>query len=80
VAGRKQGTDPADMPPLQRLIVTRMRDKGWSATQVEDRGISHSTLHYYLQTRRLKAMPRDSTITALASSLDLSEEEVRAAA
>lgn len=80
MAAKDKGTDSGAMPPLQKLLVERMRTKGWSAPQVEDRGISHATLHYYLKPRWLTAMPRDTTISALAASLELSEDEVRAAA
>lgn len=73
-------TDPAGMTPLQVLILERMRQKGWDAKQVEDRGVKHATLHRYMNPIEMKQLPRQAVIQALAGALDLNEEDVLQAA
>lgn len=80
MAARKRGTNPADMPPLQKLILEQMRARGWSPPQVEDRGVKHATLHRYMKPLILKGMPRDATLQELAKALDLDEQRLREAA
>lgn len=76
----RRDTDADGMPPLQRLIVEQMRRKGWSPQQVEDRGVSHSTLYMYTQPLTLRSLPRDATIDKLAEALDLTPDQIREAA
>jgi hypothetical protein len=77
---RKTGTHSPGMSPLQRLILDRMRGKGWTAKQVEDRGVSHATLHRYMNPVQLRQPPRKSVLQSLATALDLPLRAVEQAA
>lgn len=68
------------MSPLQRLIVERMKARGWSNQHVEDRGVPHATLMRYINPLTMKAPPREATLRQLADALDLSFEQLRDAA
>lgn len=68
------------MSPLQALIVNRMRDRGWSPKQVEDRGVAHATLHRYMNPVVLNQPPRKSVLQSLATALDLPLSSVQQAA
>lgn len=68
------------MNPLQRLILDQMHKRGWSPKQVEARGVSHATLHRYMNPVKLQTLPRRQILEALAAALDLPLEAVRAAA
>src|ERR1700691_1366400 len=72
--------EPA-LNPLQRLILQRLRERGWSYREVAKRGgLPHSTVHTLAATRNLTRPPRPATIDALAKSLDVPVSAVRAAA
>ena len=74
------GPDPA-VNPLQRLIVERLRDRGWSYGEVARRGgLPRSTIYTLASTRNLVRPPRPATIDALAKGLDVPVSAVRAAA
>jgi transcriptional regulator with XRE-family HTH domain len=74
------GQDPA-ANPLQRLIVDRLRDRGWSYGEVARRGgLPRSTVYTLATTRNLVRPPRPATIDALAKGLDVPVSAVRAAA
>ncbi len=75
-----EGTQPSGMSPLQALILGRMRDKGWTPKQVEERGVSHATLWRYMNPVRLSSPPRKSVMQSLANALDLPVSEVQRAA
>ncbi len=77
---KKQVTKVRGMSPLQALIVERMRVRGWDAKQVEARGVTHATLHRYMNPVHLRQLPRRSVIQALALALEIDESEVREAA
>ena len=67
--------------PLQRLIVERLRDRGWSYGEVARRGgLPRSTVYTLATTRNLVRPPRPATIDALAKGLDVPVSAVRAAA
>ena len=67
--------------PLQRLIVERLRDRGWSYGDVARRGgLPRSTVYTLATTRNLVRPPRPATIDALAKGLDVPVSAVRAAA
>jgi transcriptional regulator with XRE-family HTH domain len=67
--------------PLQRLILHRMRERGWSYGDVARRGgLPRSTVYTLAITRNLTRPPRPATINALAEGLDLPVSAVRAAA
>src|SRR5689334_804441 len=68
------------MTPFQALITERMREKGWAPADVEARGVAHSTLHRYMQPTPLLTLPRPAVLNKLAKALDLSVEQLRAAA
>jgi transcriptional regulator with XRE-family HTH domain len=74
----------AHMPavnPLQRLILERLRDRGWSYGEVARRGgLPRSTVYTLATTRNLVRPPRPATIDALAKGLDVPVSVVRAAA
>jgi len=76
----KRVTRVAGMSPLQALVTERMRTQGWDAPTVESRGVSHATLHRYMNPLVLRQLPRASVLTALAKALELDVEEVREAA
>jgi hypothetical protein len=80
VAVAEQDTDLDDMNPLQRLIVERMRQRGWTPKEIEARGIRHATLHRYTNPLALKTPPRPATIRQLAEALDLDYDRVWRAA
>jgi transcriptional regulator with XRE-family HTH domain len=70
-----------DLNPLQRLIVRRLRDRGWSYGEVARRGgLPRSTVYTLATTRNLARPPRPATIDALAKGLDVPVSAVRAAA
>ena len=74
------GPDPA-VNPLQRLIMERLRDRGWSYGDVARRGgLPRSTVYTLASTRNLVRPPRPATIDALAKGLDVPVSAVRAAA
>ena len=72
--------DAAGMSPLQRLILDRMREQGWSPKDVEDRGVKHATLHRYMNPVVLHQLPRRAVVEALADGLRLPVEKVEEAA
>lgn len=77
----RRSSEPDGMTPLQRLIVERMLDQRWEPRDVEQRGgVSHATLHRYMQPVVLKQLPRQSVLRQLADGLRLPEARVRAAA
>jgi transcriptional regulator with XRE-family HTH domain len=70
-----------DINPLQRLILQRLRDRGWSYGDVARRGgLPRSTVYTLASTRNLGRPPRPATIDALAKGLDVPVTAVRAAA
>ena len=74
------GPDPV-ANPLQRLIVERLRERGWSYGEVARRGgLPRSTVYTLATTRNLVRPPRPATIDALAKGLDVPVTAVRAAA
>lgn len=73
-------THAEGMPPLQALIINTMRERGWSPKQVEDRGVSHATLHRYMNPVELRQPPRKSILRDLATALDLPLSKVERAA
>lgn len=67
--------------PLQRLILERLRERGWSYGEVARRGgLPRSTVYTLATTRNLVRPPRPATIDALAKGLDVPVSAVRAAA
>jgi transcriptional regulator with XRE-family HTH domain len=67
--------------PLQRLILQRLRERGWSYGEVARRGgLPRSTVYTLATTRNLARPPRPATIDALAKGLDVPVSSVRAAA
>lgn len=76
----KAGTNAGGMNPLQRLILDRMRERGWTPQDVEARGVTHATLHRYMNPLQLKTLPRQQVLASLAQALELPVEKVRAAA
>jgi transcriptional regulator with XRE-family HTH domain len=67
--------------PLQRLILGRLRDRGWSYGAVARRGgLPRSTVYTLATTRNLARPPRPATIDALARGLDVPVSVVRTAA
>src|ERR1700723_4726538 len=83
-AERPRGTAAPPEPalnPLQRLILQRLRERGWSYGEVAKRGgLPRSTLYTLATTRNLGRPPRPATIDALAKGLDVPVSVVRAAA
>jgi transcriptional regulator with XRE-family HTH domain len=79
---RAAATAPdTDINPLQRLIVRRLRERGWSYGEVARRGgLPRSTVYTLATTRNLNRPPRPATIDALAKGLDVPVSAVRAAA
>ena len=76
VAAPQQGRNP-----LQRLILERLHDRGWSYGEVARRGgLPRSTVYTLATTRNLVRPPRPATIDALAKGLDVPVSAVRAAA
>jgi transcriptional regulator with XRE-family HTH domain len=74
---------PLEYPvnPLQRLILQRLRERGWSYGEVARRGgLPRSTVYTLATTRNLARPPRPATINALAKGLDVPVSAVRAAA
>jgi transcriptional regulator with XRE-family HTH domain len=74
---------PLEYPinPLQRLILQRLRERGWSYGEVARRGgLPRSTVYTLATTRNLARPPRPATIDALAKGLDVPVSAVRAAA
>src|SRR6202050_3756399 len=74
---------PLEYPinPLQRLILQRLRERGWSYGEVARRGaLPRSTVYTLATTRNLTRPPRPATIDALAKGLDVPVSAVRAAA
>lgn len=69
------------MTPLAQLIEATIKRRGWTTAQVEDRGISHSTLHGYMTRETLYKQPlRTKSMETLAKVLDLPLSEVQRAA
>jgi transcriptional regulator with XRE-family HTH domain len=67
--------------PLQRLILERLREEGWSYGEVARRGaLPRSTVYNLAITRNLARPPRPATINALAKGLGVPVAAVRAAA
>ncbi len=67
--------------PLQRLILQRLRERGWSYGEVARRGgLPRSTVYTLATTRNLARPPRPATIDALSKGLDVPVSAVRAAA
>jgi transcriptional regulator with XRE-family HTH domain len=67
--------------PLQRLILERLHERGWSYGEVARRGgLPRSTVYTLATTRNLVRPPRPATIDALAKGLDVPVSAVRAAA
>ncbi len=67
--------------PLQRLILQRLRERGWSYGDVARRGgLPRSTIYTLATTRNLARPPRPATIDALAKGLEVPVSAVRAAA
>jgi transcriptional regulator with XRE-family HTH domain len=85
VPGERPG-DAATVPqqgrnPLQRLILERLHEQGWSYGEVARRGgLPRSTVYTLATTRNLVRPPRPATIDALAKGLDVPVSAVRAAA
>jgi lambda repressor-like predicted transcriptional regulator len=91
-AGGEERDRPAEQPgaaggleselnPLQRLILERLRDRGWSYGDASRRGgLPRSTIYTLATTRNLARPPRPATIDALAKGLDVPVSAVRAAA
>jgi transcriptional regulator with XRE-family HTH domain len=74
-------TPDNDLNPLQRLIMQRLRERGWSYGEVARRGgLPRSTVYTLATTRNLTRPPRPATIDALAKGLDVPVSAVRAAA
>ena len=74
------GPEPG-LNPLQRLILERLRERGWSYGDVARRGgLPRSTIYTLATTRNLARPPRPATIDALAKGLDVPVSAVRAAA
>jgi transcriptional regulator with XRE-family HTH domain len=72
---------PPAANPLQRLILERLRERGWSYGDVARRGgLPRSTIYTLAITRNLVRPPRPATIDALAKGLDVPVSAVRAAA
>src|ERR1700733_7856834 len=74
---------PLEYPinPLQRLILQRLRERGWSYGEVARRGgLPRSTVYTLATTRNLARPPRPATIDALAKGLDVPVSVVRTAA
>lgn len=78
MAGRR--AHAPGMSPLQALIVNRMRQRGWSPKQVEDRGVAHATLHRYMNPVELSQPPRKAVLQSLADALELPLAKVQQAA
>ena len=67
--------------PLQRMILRRLREQGWSYGEVARRGgLARSTIYSLATTRNLARPPRPATIDALAKGLEVPVSAVRAAA
>ena len=67
--------------PLQRLILERLHERGWSYGEVARRGgLPRSTVYTLATSRNLVRPPRPATIDALAKGLDVPVSAVRAAA
>jgi transcriptional regulator with XRE-family HTH domain len=78
---RPAAAGEAALNPLQRLILGRLRERGWSYREVARRGgLPHSTVHTLAATRNLARPPRPATIDALARGLEVPVSAVRAAA
>jgi transcriptional regulator with XRE-family HTH domain len=79
----RPATAPLDRAnnPLQRLILQRLRERGWSYGDVARRGgLPRSTIYTLATTRNLARPPRPATIDALAKGLEVPVSAVRAAA
>src|ERR1700691_4436182 len=73
---------PLEYPinPLQRLILGRLRERGWSYGEVARRGgLPRSTVYTLATTRNLVRPPRPATIDGLARGLEVPVSTVRAA-
>ena len=81
--GQPRGDAAAgDAPnPLQRLILQRLQEQGWSYGEVARRGgLPRSTVYTLASTRNLARPPRPATLDALAKGLDVPVSAVRRAA
>ena len=76
----KRGTKARGMTPLQALVLSRMQEKQWDARTVESRGVTHATLHRYMNPVQLRQLPRQAVLEGLAKALQLDVEVVRQAA
>lgn len=76
-AGQGGSADPGTA--VQRLLRSRMEERGWSYADVAKRsGLPRSTVHH-LATTRIARAPRPSRLEALAAALDLPLATVQAA-
>src|ERR1700752_4241219 len=67
--------------PLQRLILERLRERGWSYGDVARRGrLPRSTVYTLATTRNPGRPPPPATIDGLAKGLDVPVSAVRVAA
>lgn len=76
----EKGAHAGGMSPLQSLILDRMRERGWSPKDVEERGVKHATLHRYSNPIVLKQPPRKAVLQQLATALELDLAVVEQAA
>jgi transcriptional regulator with XRE-family HTH domain len=69
------------MSPLRRLILGRMRERGFSYGDVARQGgLPRSTVYTLAITQNLGRPPRPATLDALARGLDIPVSAVRSAA
>lgn len=69
------------MNPLQRLIIERLEERGWSYGDVARRAVMpRSTIHNLATRDSLARPPQRETLRKLADGLDLPIEQVQAAA
>jgi transcriptional regulator with XRE-family HTH domain len=83
--GEVPGTERAPLDqsisPLRRLILSRMRERGFSYGDVARQGgLPRSTVYTLAITQSLGRPPRPATLDALARGLDVPVAAVRAAA
>jgi hypothetical protein len=82
--GPDSDSAPAPAPgvnPLQRLILQRLAEQGWSYGDVAKRGgLPRSTVYTLATTRNLTRPPRPVTLNGLAWGLDLPVSVIRSAA
>lgn len=69
------------MNALQKLIRTRMTERGWSYGDVARRGgLPRSTVHHLATAETLRRPPHPATLEGLAQGLGIPVDAVRAAA